>query len=136
MTNTENDPKLLKTDTLGRVFTPPARRRQLLDEFDKSGLSGTKFAALAGIKYQTFASWVQARRQPRGGADPATPPRRPAAGVRWLEAVIDQAQGSAGGPVALRVQLPGGVLLEIVHAAQVPLAAALVRALSTPAPAC
>jgi hypothetical protein len=28
---------------LGRVFTPPAGRQQLLDEFDKSGLSGTKF---------------------------------------------------------------------------------------------
>ena len=136
MTNTESEPKLLRTDTLGRVFTPPARRQQLLDEFDKSGLPGTKFAALAGIKYQTFASWVQARRRPRGGADPAKSLRQPAASVRWLEAVIDQAQGPTGDGPALRVQLPSGALVEIVHARQIPLAAALVRALGSPAPAC
>ena len=50
MTNTENEPPLLKTDTLDCVFTPPARREQLLDGFERSGLSGAKFAALAGIK--------------------------------------------------------------------------------------
>jgi hypothetical protein len=67
MTSTESDSPVLKSDTIGRVFTPPARREQLLDEFARSGLSGAKFAALAGIKYPTFAAWAQARRQQRGG---------------------------------------------------------------------
>jgi hypothetical protein len=35
---------VLKQDGLGRVKTPAARREQLLDEFEQSGLSGTKFA--------------------------------------------------------------------------------------------
>ena len=50
---------VLKTDGLGRVKTPVARRESLLDEFERTGLSGAKFAALAGIKYQTFAAWAE-----------------------------------------------------------------------------
>ena len=41
---------LLKTDVLGRVKTPAARREQLLDEFARSGTSGQKFAELTGLK--------------------------------------------------------------------------------------
>jgi hypothetical protein len=59
MTNTETGIQVLKTDALGRVRTPAERREQLLDEFEKSGASGQQFAELAGIKYQTFATWVQ-----------------------------------------------------------------------------
>jgi len=54
---------VLKTDVLGRVRTPLQRRHSLLEEFERSGLSGAKFAALAGIKYSTFANWLQKRRR-------------------------------------------------------------------------
>jgi len=54
---------VLKQDVLRRVKTPKARREQLLDEFERSGLPGLKFAKLAGIKYQTFATWMQKRRR-------------------------------------------------------------------------
>ena len=53
---------ILRRDGLGRVKTPRDRREALLDEFEKSGLQGAEFAQMAGIKYQTFASWVQSRR--------------------------------------------------------------------------
>jgi hypothetical protein len=56
---------IITTDVLGRVKTPAARREQLLDEFERSGLSGSKFAELAGIKYSTFATWGQKRRRAR-----------------------------------------------------------------------
>ncbi len=46
MTNTDDGSKILKTDALGRVRTPAARREQLLDEFERSGVSGAKFAEL------------------------------------------------------------------------------------------
>jgi hypothetical protein len=39
---------ILRTDTKGRLQTPPGRREKLLQEFEHSGLSGAKFAALAG----------------------------------------------------------------------------------------
>jgi hypothetical protein len=63
---TPTDEAVLKQDVLGRVKTPKARREQLLDEFERSGLPGLKFAELAGIKYPTFATWAQKRRCQRG----------------------------------------------------------------------
>jgi len=58
MTDLEkSDGAILKTDEMDRVRTPAARRESLLDEFERSGLSGAKFTALAGIKYSTFATW-------------------------------------------------------------------------------
>ena len=60
------DEVVLKQDVLGRVKTLKARREQLLDEFERSGLPGLKFAELAGIKYQTFATWARERRRQRG----------------------------------------------------------------------
>ena len=111
--------QLLKTDALGRVRTPARRREQLLDEFEKSGASGQQFAQLAGLKYQTFATWVQQRRRRRGAqANPPSPPSR-APTARWLEAVVEQSLHAA--PVdalALQVHLPG----------QAALAATLLRA--------
>ena len=86
MTNTDDGSKILKTDALGRVRTPAARHEQLLDEFERSGVSGAKFAGLTGLKYQTFASWVQRRR--RGPTARANTPGDPASTVRWLEAVV------------------------------------------------
>jgi DNA-binding transcriptional regulator YiaG len=67
MTNTtEAVEAVIKTDVLGRMKTSAARRESLLDEFERSGLSGAKFAALVGIKYPTFATWTQRRRRVRG----------------------------------------------------------------------
>ena len=56
MNTTPGEEVVLKQDVLGRVKTPQARREQLLDEFERSGLPGLKFAELAGIKYPTFAT--------------------------------------------------------------------------------
>ena len=49
MTNTTPTAEtILKTDVLGRVKTPTARREQLLDEFERSGLTGLKFVEVGG----------------------------------------------------------------------------------------
>ena len=122
---------LLKTDVLGRVRTPAARREQLLDEFERSGTSGQKFAELVGVKYQTFATWMQQRKRRRA----ATTKRKTPAKVRWLEAVVGQTADHRIGP-SLPMHLPGGIRLEISSARQIPLAAALLRALEKSAPAC
>jgi hypothetical protein len=53
----DGNQSFLKQDVKGRVGTPAERREALLAEFERSGLSGPKFAALAGVKYQTFAWW-------------------------------------------------------------------------------
>ena len=56
---------LIKTDVLGRMHRTPEQRKKILQEYERSGLSGPKFAALCGVKYQTFASWLQCRKRPR-----------------------------------------------------------------------
>jgi len=65
MNTTPTDEAILKTDLLGRVRTPREHREMVLDEFERSGLSGERFATLAGIKYSTFATWAQKRRRQR-----------------------------------------------------------------------
>jgi hypothetical protein len=137
MTLTENPGQILKTDAMARVRTPPERRQQLLDEFERSGLSGVKFAALVGLKYSTLAGWAAQRRRQGPAGPPAPPQIKSPSQVRWLEAVLDQAQGQPGRnfPV-LTVQLQGGARLEIGHVNQVELAAALLRALEKPSASC
>lgn len=43
--------------TRKRRSTPPTRRRQLLTEFERGGLSAAAFARRHGIPYTTFCSW-------------------------------------------------------------------------------
>jgi hypothetical protein len=119
---------ILKIDTLGRVQTPRDRREQLLDEFEKSGLTGQKFAAVSGVKYQTFATWAQKRRRGREQSVSKAPVE---AGdqVRWLEAVVEE---SSRDKKPLVLELPGGARTEIADGRQAALAAMLLRALAMP----
>jgi len=45
---------------MGRMQRTPEQRERILDEYERSGLSGPKFAAVCGVKYQTFAAWLGA----------------------------------------------------------------------------
>ena len=107
-------------DTKGRVRTSQEQRRVILAEFERSGVSAVQFARRTGLKYSTFAAWVHRYRRTK------RPKRR--SPLRLLEAVV----GPAPHIPALQVQLPGGARLEIREAGQIPLAAALVRALEQP----
>ncbi len=134
MTPTQQNGVVLKADTRGRVLTPVARRESLLDEFERSGLSGAKFAQLAGLKYSTFACWLQRRWRERGALAP--PGKKvPAAQVNWLEAVMEQAAHREG-TEPVRVRLPSGACVELAHPGQAPLVAALLRALEKSAASC
>jgi len=133
-TTTTTGERLLEMATRGRVRTPAKRRKALLQEFAGSGLSARKFAALVGVRYSTFAHWVQRFREAGGEIAPVQPvaPVSPAeAPVRWMEAIV----ADRGGPVTpeasgLCVRLPGGAQMEIGAPGQVKLAAQLLRALA------
>lgn len=132
--------QMLKSDERGRVRMPPERREALLDEFEKSGLSGMKFARMVGIKYPTFALWSQRRRQQRqaDGTAPAPASTSSVEKMRWLEAVVEQKNLPAGAtPSVLTIHLPGGARMEIADARQAALAAVLLRSLENkPALSC
>lgn len=139
MNTTLADGVILKTDALGRVRTPVVRRGQLLDEFERSGMSGRQFAELVGIKYQTFATWAQKRRRQRKTAAAAKPPVKTDAvkQVRWMAAVVEPAPSpTEQNQTPLVVYLASGTRLAITNAKQVMLAVALVRALEQPARPC
>lgn len=120
---------VLKTDRLGRVRTPARRREELLDEFARSGLSGTEFARLVGVRYTTFATWTQQRRKMNAARKPraATAVAAAAPAARFVQVVPGAQQD--GGMAPLQVSLPGGASLRIADARQAALAAALIMAL-------
>jgi transposase-like protein len=124
-------PALLKTDAHGRVRATPERRAAILAEFERSGVSAAQFARLVGLKYSTFAQWVQRHR--RAGASSQRAVRRPAArSLQLVEAVLTPAAKGPTGSHAqpLRLHLPGGGQLAVTSPAHVPLVAALLQALA------
>jgi hypothetical protein len=98
------------------------RREALLDEFERSALSGAQFARRAGLKYPTFAAWVQNRR----GKTHATPsPSRPKA-VAFIEALPDADPHSA-----LTVELGGVARVEVRSSSQLHAVAELIGMLAS-----
>lgn len=104
--------------------TSQERRELLLSEFERSGVSGARFADMAGIKYQPFAGWLRARRGHVAGKK-RTPKRRQP--VTWVEAMAGPAAPAAE---ALRAQLPGGAWMELCPGAQLRTGALLLRELA------
>jgi hypothetical protein len=90
-------------------------------------LSGPKFAALCGVKYQTFATWLQRRKRHRHAYPKRKPQRATAVRVQWLEASVRPAAPST--VTGLLLHLPGGARAGISNEQQAGLAASLVRIL-------
>ena len=127
MTSTQKGSEILKTDKRGRMRMPPEKRQELLEEFDKSGLSAPKFAVLSGLKYQTFAGWLIQRRKQRDEMAPAVQPSKQPT-VQWLETVIEKAQATQAVPNSnLIVRLPSGAMIEVATAAHATLAGEVLR---------
>jgi hypothetical protein len=129
--------ELMKVDRRGHVRVSAQRREVLLDEFERCGVSAAEFAAHIGVKYSTFAHWRQmCSRKRAGGGDLASSapaalmPTGSNSATRWVEAVVE-ANGSSGAArgASLKIALPGGASLEVSEAAQMNLAAELLRAL-------
>ena len=117
---------ILKRDAGGRVMVSLARQVELVREYERSGLSGPKFAAIAGLKYQTFATWRRKHgTQPplRSRSVAETPPVK----VAWLEAELGSNVSSGDRIVLL---LPGGAQVEITRPDQTGLAAQLLKAIA------
>jgi hypothetical protein len=137
------DGQIIKTDELGRVLTSKVRREALLEEFDRSGMSGQAFAQWAGIKYQTFASWRQKRRRakkkPVASQSPPEPDLQPRQGrnqsLHWVEAVMNQEpQNTASMGAGLVVHFPGGARMEVSDSRGATLVAEILRQLARSQP--
>jgi hypothetical protein len=54
--------QILSQDARGRVPVPRERRELVLEEYDRSGMGGVRFAKYVGVKYTTVAYWLKRRR--------------------------------------------------------------------------
>ena len=128
MTSTNSsESQILKVDSRRRVRVSRQRRNAILDEFERSGLSGAAFAKLHGIKYSTFASWSLKRRKQSPNIAPFAT-RSP----DFAEVVIDESESKTAwhAPGTLRIHLPGGAWLLLEgDATQSKLAAQFLRSL-------
>lgn len=94
-----------RRDRRGRVSWPAQRREQLLDEYERSGLSQAAFARQAGVKYPTFAHWVQERRREAAGQPGPTTDVAP----RFAELGVPGPVLPAAG--TLSVSMPDGLVV-------------------------
>jgi transposase-like protein len=138
-TNIQSPP--LKTDVLGRVRITAKHREALLDAYEQSSMSGAKFAAAHGVKYPTFASWIQKRRRDRGQYEPSNE-SVPAA---LLESLVELGLPLAAMPseprtsmttggAALRIQHPCGICMCVEDAHQARLAVLVLKELDETRP--
>ena len=125
---------IIKQDSRGRMRTTRERREALLAEYDRSAMTGRKFAKWAGIKYTTFANWLQQRRKQRQAPTGAKATEE----VRWVEAVVGsrprQKPGLKPVTVGLIVHGPGTVRMEIHEEKHVSWAAKLLQHLGVSGP--
>lgn len=130
MTSTKTEePLILKPDVLGRACLPAERRKAILDAFEQSGMSGSAFAKHVGVKYPTFATWIQKRRRKRGKYPQRKQPET--SSITFVEASIEQ-PCQAAVQNALEAQPRDGVKMLIRSQCEVEFAAGLIRSLSKP----
>ena len=113
--------RLIRSDTEGRVLVAADQRDALLDAFEQSGQSAMAFCRQHGLKYPTFATWVQKRRR---GSGPAHP--------RFAEVTVDL-PATVEPPVVpepMRITLPDGTRIDIACRKQLGWAVELLRHLS------
>ena len=131
-TNTE-ETLILKTDVLGRVRMPAERREAILDAFEQSGMSGQAFAKHVGVKYPTFASWMQKRRRVRGEYPQEKRSELPPSQITFVEAHIEKSSERVLQD-GLEVQTQAGVKMVIRSQSEVELAACLISSLNQSRP--
>jgi hypothetical protein len=126
--------EILSRDAQGRVLVSRERRELLLEQYDRSGMSGVKFAEYVGIKYSTLAYWLQSRRRRREREKlllKAGGETEPSKGHgAWIEAVVENGAQPRIQEGALRIYFAGGARCQISSAAEVAMAAELLGRLA------
>lgn len=117
---------LIRFDSTGRVLVPTEHREVLLGAFERSGQSGVAFCQQYGLKYPTFAAWVQKRRRlspaEKGFREPVRVP-----------SFAEEAPASLFAPAAgnLAITLPDDIRIGIACRSQLFWTAELVSHLSS-----
>jgi transposase-like protein len=116
------DTTIIRTGSDGRLRYTAGQRQELLEAFDRSGLSAMAFSRQHGVSYQTFIAWLRKRRQ----SGEFLPPGVPA----FAEVMLQDPPTAPS--AALRIVLPCGTALEVASRAALPMAAELLQTLRRP----
>jgi hypothetical protein len=131
----EEPGEILSQDAQGRVLVSRERRELLLEQYDRSGMSGVKFAEYIGIKYSTLAYWLQSRRRKREreklSLRASAEPEPSNSNGSWIEAVVEKGSQPRVPTGALRIYFAGGAYCQISSAAEAALAAELLGRLGS-----
>jgi transposase-like protein len=126
MQSTSSEPPptstIIRTGSDGRLRYSRDQRGDLLEAFDRSGMSAMAFSRQHGVSYQTFIAWLRKRRECGAPLQSDAP--------AFAEVMLRQpAPDSAA---SLRVVLPCGTVIEVASRAALPLAAELLSTLRRP----
>ena len=119
-----SDSAIIRAGSDGRLRFTPVQRLELLDAFDRSGLSAMAFARSHGVCYQTFIAWQRKRREQATIAPTHS-------GPAFAEVLVTDRQPDRPN-AALRVILPCGSTIEMASRAALPLAVELLSTLRRP----
>ena len=85
------------------MLVPLEQREALLDAFERSGQSGVVFCRQHGLKYPTFATWVQKRKKQPSQTRSTT----------FTEVMLDLSNANPGSSPGLSITLPDGSRIDI-----------------------
>ncbi len=121
--------EILNQDSPGRVRTHLGKRQEILAAFDGTGMSAARFAAMVGINYSTFCSWVQERNK-KQGKDSALTGAVAKPQVQWIEAEIACGAKPRCAGDRMEIELLGGeARLRVRDERDAELAAVMLRAM-------
>lgn len=112
--------ELLKLDSRGHVLISPERRAALLEEFDRSGMTGAGFARHYGIKYTTFAHWIRMRKRANG-------PPKPGPDKKFLLVTGETPSPNPG----VVIELPHGAKVSVTTKREAQLVGTLIGSIET-----
>ncbi len=134
MTTTNSDSELIKMDCIGRVRTTAEHREALLTAYEESALSGPEFCNHHGIKYQTFATWLQKHRRATGAYPSMESLKKhaPLLSLSLTEVELPEPPQSPSSrrTESLEIRLRGGASFYLDTLEQLPLATALLKKLN------
>jgi hypothetical protein len=107
----------------------------LLDEWERSGGSAASFADYVGLKYSTFANWIQKRRKQAGLNATLLKPGAvdsSQSDEHWVEAIVEKTPEPKGLESTLRIYFRAGAYCQISNAREAELAAELLGRLGAP----
>lgn len=99
----------------------------MLAEYEGSGMSGPEYAEYIGVKYPTFATWLQRRKQESGELGTQGEVKERSA-LQWVEAVVEKA-AEPGETEGLVIRLGGGAEMTVRNVPGARLAAEVLRQL-------